>query len=244
MRIRYCVKYTGMSKIIDAGYDQTKVLWLKKEREEHKFQRLEKKVQAQLGVAQQLGDTIAISGGMAIHLLSPLPHRESREGHDHKDLDVFVLSPRFFQRVKQLGFTRWRTRYDRTDNFYRYGRTVPVEGVRVKIIIDAFVSNVPTVKVAGFTVVHPRYLASLYEQGALHSGTPDGQEYKKRQVIFLRSLSFWRKNERKQTDHKGRHKVLPSVCTRTQRGQLLLGLPSGGQTWNRRLLFCGDTLPE
>lgn len=105
-------------------------------------------------------DMVAISGGLAWHLMSP-PHKEVRALHDHKDVDLFV-TPENFQTViavlKSRGFEKVWTKYDGVSkDFYRYTK----HGAH-KIMLDLFVEAVPSVEVGGFNIVAPATLLSFY----------------------------------------------------------------------------------
>lgn len=134
------------------------------------------KLIAQLDTVKSIRDYVTVSGGLAWHLMSP-EHEESKELHDHKDVDLFVI-PRMWPNVvswlKSVGFQRYYTKYDNTTpGFYRYGKSEeyhpPGKTVapwmplpHVKVLLDLFLEEVPFIMVRGFKVVEPKYLLSLY----------------------------------------------------------------------------------
>lgn len=117
----------------------------------------------------KLKDLAVVSGGWAWHYLSPPGHVEYKMTHDHKDVDLFV-SPAgvgaFLSRIKQDGYKRTWTRFDgKTEGFSRYEKTAWQEGTPVKVIVDLFVEDVPSVEAnRGVRVVEPAHLLSLYGQ--------------------------------------------------------------------------------
>ena len=131
----------------------------------------QEKVEAQVETLRLVKDSVAVSGGLAWHIMSP-PHVESKKVHDHSDMDLFV-SPLYandvISRLKTAGFNRCWSKYDGTQGFYRYEKTTlqsmpgESEEKRVKTLIDLFVENVPTINVSEFFVVDPPYLLRMYE---------------------------------------------------------------------------------
>jgi hypothetical protein len=120
------------------------------------------KVEAQLCTVRALGDSVAVSGGLALHLISP-QHIEDKHLHDHSDVDLFVLNKEFFERIKALKFSKVWSKYD-TTNFHRYSKTISIRGVRVKVLIDAFVDfDTPTIRVQEYNLVAPDTLIRLYK---------------------------------------------------------------------------------
>ena len=106
-------------------------------------------------------DKVLISGGYAWHLMSP-PHEETRDLHDHKDVDILVR-PNDFQevvvRLKDRGFQKVWTKYDGiSKDFYRYTKFDDV-----KTIIDLFVEDAPSIEIDGFNIVEPKTLLSFYK---------------------------------------------------------------------------------
>jgi hypothetical protein len=129
------------------------------ERRDVEFSNLDR-IAEQLVELELIKDYVAISGGMAWHLMSP-PHHELKALHDHKDLDLFVI-PEHFQTVvailKGAGYEKTWTKYDGVSkDFYRYTKYG-----EFKVMLDLFVESVPSVKVGEFRVVEPAYLLTLY----------------------------------------------------------------------------------
>lgn len=124
-----------------------------------------------------LRDQITLSGGWAWHLMSP-PHETClKHAHDMKDIDVFVRPVDVAEATLLLqgrGFACVWTRYDRfpsAEDFRRFEKVVEVDGERpVKIVVDFFVKDLPSIEVqGGFRVVEPRVLLSLYQ--TIHSSS-------------------------------------------------------------------------
>lgn len=137
-----------------------------------KFQKL----LAQIDTVREVHRHVIVSGGLAWHLMSP-KHEESKELHDHKDVDLFVIPERFAEviaKLKARGFTRYWTKYDSPKtSFYRYGKSEEYDPPgkqiapwmpmpHVKVLLDLFVENVPSIRIGGFSVVEPSHLLSLY----------------------------------------------------------------------------------
>ena len=115
-----------------------------------------------------LRDVCIVSGGWAWHFMSP-PHVELKLHHDHRDLDLFVRPPELpvaIGRLTERGYERSWSRFDgqSKDKFYRWEKRVGPETESVKVIIDLFVEDVPTVEIQGFRVVEPKFLLSLYSR--------------------------------------------------------------------------------
>ena len=129
----------------------------------------QEKLHAQLIEVEAIKDYVIVSGGLAWHIMSP-PHEEIKTTHDHKDVDLFVIPNKFdvvVSTLKERGFTRYWTKYDgKTPNFYRYGVTseIPRDGkkIRVKVLMDLFLEEVPFITIGNFKVVEPKHLLSLY----------------------------------------------------------------------------------
>ena len=102
--------------------------------------------------------------------MSPPGHPEYKHAHDHKDIDLFVPPPDVASVVGTLktnGFERVWTKYDKfpsEEDFRRYEKVIQPEGRNsFRIVIDLFVrSGVPYREIAGWKVVEPAYLLSLY----------------------------------------------------------------------------------
>ena len=88
-----------------------------------------------------------------------------------KPTDVAEAIARFEAR----GFGRVWTRYDRlpsAEDFRRYEKVVEVDGKKpVKVVVDFFVQDVPSIVVNGHRVVEPQTLLSYYgaSNGGIHS---------------------------------------------------------------------------
>lgn len=130
----------------------------------------QEKVEAQLETLRLLQDIAAVSGGLAWHFMSP-SHEEKKTVHDHSDMDIFVPPSKAndaISRLKSRGFMRYWTKYDGTPGFYRYGKTseTSMPGKdnykRVKVLVDLFIEEIPTIQLKGFKVVEPSFLLSLY----------------------------------------------------------------------------------
>src|SRR5215469_12609724 len=71
---------------------------------------------------------VVLSGGWAWHFMSPVGHTEFRQGHDYKDVDLFLPkrgAAIALEAVKERGYSRAWTKYDRFDSqdeFRRYVR--------------------------------------------------------------------------------------------------------------------------
>lgn len=120
-----------------------------------------------------IADKVVLSGGWAWHLMTPENHIEYKHAHDHKDVDLFVKPDDFgifIAQLKQRGYEKTWTRFDRlpsSETFSRYTKTVQIEAETVKVILDVFIGEVPSVNVNNFFVVEPKFLRSLY--GVKHS---------------------------------------------------------------------------
>ena len=119
-------------------------------------------------------DLVVFSGGLAWHFMSPVGHAELKHAHDHKDADWMVPPQNVADAVTRLlerGFTRVWTRYDRllsVEEFRRYEKVVEAEGEKpMRVTIDFFVKDVPSIEVRGYRVVEPKTLLSYY--GVIHS---------------------------------------------------------------------------
>ena len=129
----------------------------------------QEKLKAQLIEVEAIKDHVIVSGGLAWHLMSP-PHEEVKIMHDHKDVDLFVIPDKFnivVSTLKERGFTRYWTKYDnKTPNFYRYGLTSEIprdnKKIRVKVLMDLFLEEVPFIEINGLKIVEPKHLLSLY----------------------------------------------------------------------------------
>jgi hypothetical protein len=124
----------------------------------------QEKLLEQLDAVESLGDAVVVSGGLAWHIMSP-EHVEAKINHDHSDIDLFAKPERsqeVFAKLKELGFNRYWTKYA-TPDFYRYGKTAVRDTKRVKVLIDLFINEVPSITVNGFQIVEPTYLLTLYE---------------------------------------------------------------------------------
>jgi len=129
------------------------------------------KLQAQQMTLDSVRDYVVVSGGLAWHIMSP-PHEENKYIHDHKDVDLFVIPEHFATVISILkagGFTKYWTKYDGiTPNFYRYGLSADIPfrdkpgSKRVKVLLDLFVENVPSIRFGGYAVVEPKYMLTLY----------------------------------------------------------------------------------
>ena len=127
-----------------------------------------------LEVLQVLREHVVLSGGWAWHFMSPEGHTELKHAHDHKDIDVFVHPEKVWEVLPMLtgmGFEKARTKYDRLDSaedFRRYEKTVPRAYDRaLRLTIDFFVNDVPSIEVRGFRVVEPKTLLGFYSN--IHS---------------------------------------------------------------------------
>jgi len=111
---------------------------------------------------------VVLSGGWAWHFLTPPGHVEYKHAHDHKDADLFVSPPLMTPLMALLtarGYERTWTRFDSLPSdvdFTRYTRVVTSESQPVKVMLDLFVADVPSVAVAEFRVVEPKFLLSQY----------------------------------------------------------------------------------
>jgi hypothetical protein len=122
------------------------------------------RIDAQRAEIEPVRDLVVLSGGWAWHFLSPADHREYKQQHDHKDVDLFVTPGDFDSlrtRLIERGFKRVRTQHDNpSGNFYRFTKA---EGGSVgKVVFDVFLEEVPSIEVRGFRVVEPRTLLSFY----------------------------------------------------------------------------------
>ena len=104
-----------------------------------------------------LRDVCTISGGWAWHFMSP-PHVELKLHHDHRDIDVFVKPPELpiaIAKLTERGYARSWSRFDAQSKgkFLRYEKRVQQsedETDSVKVIIDLFVEDVPSVDAQGY----------------------------------------------------------------------------------------------
>jgi hypothetical protein len=119
-------------------------------------------------------DVVTLSGGWAWHFMAPVGHAELKHAHDHKDIDIFVKPTDVAEAIARFearGFARVWTRYDRLpseEDFRRYEKVVEVEGRKpVRVTVDFFVKDVPSIEVDGYRVVEPKTLLSYY--GNIHS---------------------------------------------------------------------------
>ena len=134
----------------------------------------DEKLTAQLREVSAIRDGVVISGGLAWHLMSP-DHKETKQIHDHKDVDLFIIPSKFSEVIdvlKQRGFGRLWTKYDGiTPNFYRYSLSADrLDGKgHVKVLLDLFVEEVPFIEIKGFKLVEPSYLLTLYNK--VHSSS-------------------------------------------------------------------------
>lgn len=119
-------------------------------------------------------DVVTLSGGWAWHFMSAVGHAELKHAHDHKDIDIFVKPTDVAEAIARFearGFVRVWTRYDRLpseEDFRRYEKVVEVEGKKpVRVTVDFFVKDVPSIEVNGYRVVEPKTLLSYY--GNIHS---------------------------------------------------------------------------
>jgi len=105
-----------------------------------------------------------VSGGWAWHFMSPPGHKEYKNQHDHKDVDVFVppaLFAEFVVKAKELGYDRAATLHDNpSGTFYRYTKFATAG----KVVFDVYVEPVPYREIDGIKVVEPKHLLSLYEK--------------------------------------------------------------------------------
>lgn len=120
------------------------------------------RIDIQLAEISKIKDYITLSGGWAWHFISPIPHKEIKTQHDHKDIDCFIDPNDFVTLLswfKNNGYERQHTIYDnQSGKFYRY--TKFYEGG--KIVFDLFLENVSSVLIKGFKVVDPITLLSYY----------------------------------------------------------------------------------
>jgi hypothetical protein len=118
-------------------------------------------------------DYVVLSGGWAWHFMTPPGHKEFKHAHDHKDVDLFVAPSnvgKLIAVLKSRGYKKSWTRFDRlpgSQDFTRYTKVVEMKDETVKVMLDVFVAEVPFVEAAGFRVVEPKFLLSLY--GSIHS---------------------------------------------------------------------------
>jgi len=118
-------------------------------------------------------DYVVLSGGWAWHFMTPSGHTELKHAHDHKDVDVFVAPAhvgKLIALLKKRGYKKTWTRFDRlpsSQDFTRYTKVVETKDEAVKVMLDVFVAEVPSVEAGGFRVVEPKFLLSLY--GSKHS---------------------------------------------------------------------------
>lgn len=117
---------------------------------------------------------VIISGGWAWHFMSPEEHIEYKHAHDHKDIDLFVPSENVATVVNILkgrDFNKVWTKYDKLPNeveFKRYEKRVELDNnTSIKVTIDLFIKEVPYQEIAGWLIVEPQFLLSLYSR--IHS---------------------------------------------------------------------------
>lgn len=128
-----------------------------------------------LKVLEVIREHVVLSGGWAWHFMSPEGHTELKHAHDHKDIDFFVPPEKVWEVIPMLtdlGFEKVRTKYDRLtseEDFRRYEKTVVVDasGKTLRLTIDFFVKDVPSIEVQGYRVVEPKTLLSFYSN--IHS---------------------------------------------------------------------------
>jgi hypothetical protein len=125
----------------------------------------QQKLEAQIETVRSVKDLVVVSGGLAWHLISP-EHEEIKKMHDHSDVDLFVSPGDYASVVTTLrgrGFNRYWTKYDGiTPRFYRYGSSVQHGGKQVKVLLDIFLEDVPSIEVGEFRVVKPAHLLTYY----------------------------------------------------------------------------------
>ena len=128
----------------------------------------EDKLSALLVEIEAIKDRVTISGGWAWHFMSPVGHVEYKHAHDHKDIDCFV-SPApgnvasLIMLLRSRGFERTWTRFDSSsDDFYRYTKPVEMGDKVVKVVLDVFIGDIPSVMANGVRITEPNYLISLY----------------------------------------------------------------------------------
>ncbi|NEO54883.1 MAG: hypothetical protein F6K54_18450 [Okeania sp. SIO3B5] len=98
----------------------------------------------------KISDKIVLSGGWAWHFMTPENHTEFKHAHDHKDVDIFVKPDNFGEliaQLKQQEYEKTWTRFDRlpgSNTFSRYTKFVPLAGETIKVMLDIFVEEVPT----------------------------------------------------------------------------------------------------
>jgi hypothetical protein len=114
-----------------------------------------------------LTPSFVISGGWAWHFMSPPGHTELKHAHDHRDLDLFADPEEVAALINilvGLGYRKVKTRFaPGQDDFRRYERVdEPPDGKPVKILIDLFLRDVPSIMANGWSVVEPKYLLGLY----------------------------------------------------------------------------------
>lgn len=116
---------------------------------------------------------VVLSGGWAWHYLTPPGHVEYKHAHDHKDVELFV-APRNVGPLLALllsrGYRRAWTRFERLPSdvdFLRYTKTtgsftLPRRGEPMKVMVDLFIADVPSVESGGFRVLEPHFLLAQY----------------------------------------------------------------------------------
>lgn len=119
-------------------------------------------------------DLVVLTGGWAWCFMSPVGHKELKHAHDLKDIDLMIPPENVAEAITRLesrDFKRVWTRYDRlpsAEDFRRYEKTVESAGHKpVKVVVDFFVKDVPSIEVNGYRVVEPKTLLSYY--GSIHS---------------------------------------------------------------------------
>jgi len=128
----------------------------------------QERIDAYLADLERLRERVVLSGGWAWHFMSPAGHTELKHAHDHKDADIFVSPPVLWQVIADLeanGFRKVRTRFDKmpsAEDFRRYEKYTLVGDKDIRMTIDLFVRDVPSIEVRGWRVVEPEFLLSLY----------------------------------------------------------------------------------
>src|SRR5262249_49943586 len=95
-------------------------------------------------------------------------HSEYKHAHDHKDVDLFVQPTDLaflLATLRRRGYERTWTRFDRlpdSRDFSRYTKTTERDGKPVKVMLDLFAEEVPSIEVAGFRVLEPPFLLAQY----------------------------------------------------------------------------------
>jgi hypothetical protein len=111
---------------------------------------------------------VVVSGGWAWHFMTPAGHSEYKHAHDHKDVDLFVRPSEvafLLSALKRRGYERTWTRFDKlpgSKDFSRYTKTAGEDGKPVKVMLDLFAEDVPSIEVEGFRVLEPSFLLAQY----------------------------------------------------------------------------------